>query len=147
MVVAKLFEAGVEEERHMGLLEEGGLRVPLRITTMDGEEVLWEDDGSDIFHPYNPLIGEEDLCVDPVVFRAKGEGKALSFPGKQAGPQLADEWTPDRLGQKYIPRVIIWDEICTVPRPVLETFLDWLNQRGVQVICCGDQGQPPPISG
>ena len=147
VVVAKLFEAGVEEERHTGLLEEGGLRVPLRITTMDGEEVLWEDDGSDIFHPYNPLIGEEDLCVDPVVFRAKGEGKALSFPGKQAGPQLADEWTPDRLGQKYIPRVIIWDEICTVPRPVLETFLDWLNQRGVQVICCGDQGQPPPIAG
>ena len=147
VVVAKLFEAGVEEERHTGLLEEGGLSVPLRITTMDGEEVLWEDDGSDIFHPYNPLIGEEDLCVDPVVFRAKGEGKALSFPGKQAGPQLADEWTPDRLGQKYIPRVIIWDEICTVPRPVLETFLDWLNQRGVQVICCGDQGQPPPIAG
>ena len=57
------------------------------------------------------------------------------------------EWTPDRMGQKYIPRVIIWDEVCTVPRPVLETFLDWLNQRGVQVICCGDQGQPPPIAG
>ena len=57
------------------------------------------------------------------------------------------EWTPDRMGPKYIPRVIIWDEVCTVPRPVLETFLDWLNQRGVQVICCGDQGQPPPIAG
>ena len=57
------------------------------------------------------------------------------------------EWTPDRMGQKYIPRVIIWDEVCTVPRPVLETFLDWLNQRGVQVVCCGDQGQPPPIAG
>jgi len=57
------------------------------------------------------------------------------------------EWTPDRMGQKYIPRVIIWDEVCTVPRPVLETFLNWLNQRGVQVICCGDQGQPPPIAG
>jgi hypothetical protein len=57
------------------------------------------------------------------------------------------EWTPDRMGQKFIPRVIIWDEVCTVPRPVLETFLDWLNQRGVQVICCGDQGQPPPIAG
>lgn len=56
------------------------------------------------------------------------------------------EWTPDRMGQKYIPRVIIWDEVCTVPRPALETFLDWLNQRGVQVICCGDQGQPPPIT-
>ena len=58
-----------------------------------------------------------------------------------------NEWTPDRMGQKYIPRVIIWDEVCTVPRPILETFLCWLDQRGVQVICCGDQGQPPPIAG
>ena len=53
------------------------------------------------------------------------------------------EWTPERMGQKFIPRVIIWDEVCTVPRPTLETFLDWLEGRGVQVICCGDQGEPP----
>ncbi|MEW8688319.1 MAG: hypothetical protein AB2556_21110, partial [Candidatus Thiodiazotropha sp.] len=51
------------------------------------------------------------------------------------------------MGQKYIPRVIIWDEVCTVPRPILETFLDCLDGRGVQVVCCGDQGQPPPITG
>ena len=57
------------------------------------------------------------------------------------------EWMPDRMGHKYIPRVIIWDEVCTVPRPILETFLDWLDSRGVQVICCGDQGQPEPIAG
>ena len=57
------------------------------------------------------------------------------------------EWTPERMGRKLIPRVIIWDEVCTVPRPTLETFLDWLEGRGVQVICCGDQGQPPPITG
>jgi len=57
------------------------------------------------------------------------------------------EWTPERMGQKYVPRVIIWDEICTVPRPILETFLNWLEHRGVQIICCGDQGQPPPIAG
>ena len=37
--------------------------------------------------------------------------------------------------------------VCTVSRPTLETFLDWLEGRGVQVICCGDQEQPPPISG
>ena len=58
-----------------------------------------------------------------------------------------NDWTPERMGQKYIPRVIIWDEVCTVPRPILETFMDWLQQRGVQVVCCGDQGQPPPIAG
>ena len=57
------------------------------------------------------------------------------------------KWTPDRMGHKYIPRVIIWDEVCTVPQPILETFLNWLDFRGVQVICCGDQGQPPPIDG
>ena len=51
------------------------------------------------------------------------------------------------MGQKFVPRVIIWDEGCTVPRPTLETFLDRLEGRGVQVICCGDQGQPPPIAG
>ena len=57
------------------------------------------------------------------------------------------EWTPERMGQKFISRVIIWDEVCTVPRPTLETFLDWLEGRGVQIICCGDQGQLPPIAG
>ena len=57
------------------------------------------------------------------------------------------EWTRNRMGHKYIPRVIIWDEVCTVPQPILETFLDWLDSKGVQVICCGDQGQPPPIAG
>ena len=51
------------------------------------------------------------------------------------------------IGQKYVPRVIIWDEICTVPRPTQETFLDWLEVRGVQVICCGNQEQPPLIAG
>ncbi|MEW8688916.1 MAG: hypothetical protein AB2556_24115, partial [Candidatus Thiodiazotropha sp.] len=28
-----------------------------------------------------------------------------------------------------------------------ETFLDWLDGRGVQVVCCGHQGQSPPITG
>lgn len=40
------------------------------------------------------------------------------------------------MGQKLIPRVIIWDEVCTVPRPTLETFLGWLEGWGVQIICC-----------
>ena len=40
------------------------------------------------------------------------------------------DWTPERMGQKFVPRVIIWDEVCTVPRPNLETFLDWLEGPG-----------------
>ena len=57
------------------------------------------------------------------------------------------EWSPERVEQKFIPRVIIWDVVFTVPRPTLETFLGWLEGRGVKVICCDDQGQPPPITG
>ena len=41
----------------------------------------------------------------------------------------------------------IWDEVCTVRQPVLERFLVWLDQKGIRVICCGEQGQPPPIAG
>lgn len=51
------------------------------------------------------------------------------------------------MGQKYIHLAIIWDEVCTVPRHILETFLDWLEHRSIQVFCCGDQGQQPPIAG
>ena len=58
-VMAKLVEAKVKAEHRAGLLE-GGLRVPLRVTSMDGEEVLWEDYGSDI-HLYNKRTG--DPCV------------------------------------------------------------------------------------
>ena len=53
------------------------------------------------------------------------------------------DWTPERMGQKFVPRVIIWDEVCTVPCPTLQTFLDWLEGRGVQDICCGNQGSRP----
>ena len=44
---------------------------------------------------------------------------------------VQNDWTPERMGQKYIPLVVIGVEICTVLRPILKTFLDWLNQRGV----------------
>jgi len=62
-------------------------------------------------------------------------------------PQIPDHWTPERMGQKFIPKFIIWDEICTVPQNVLQIFLEWLISKDVQVICCGDQCQPPPIMG
>ena len=38
------------------------------------------------------------------------------------------------MGQKYNLRMIIWDEVWNVPKPVLETFFDWLDQRGVKVV-------------
>ncbi|GBB86244.1 hypothetical protein RclHR1_12680010 [Rhizophagus clarus] len=39
-----------------------------------------------------------------------------------------EEWTPERMGEKKFPQVVIWDEKC-------------------QVICCGDDAQPPPFFG
>jgi len=53
----------------------------------------------------------------------------------------------EQMGQKFIPYIIIQDEVCTVPWHILETFFDWLESRGVQVICNGDQSQLPPIAG
>ena len=46
------------------------------------------------------------------------------------------EWTPERRGRKFIHHVIIWDKAQYPAQP-------WklsLTGRGVQVICCGDQG-------
>ena len=51
------------------------------------------------------------------------------------------------MGEKFIPAVIIWDEICTVSLDVLKMFLDWLLQKNTKVIMCGDHGQPPPFVG
>jgi hypothetical protein len=58
-----------------------------------------------------------------------------------------DKWTSDRMGEKFIPKVIIWDEICTVSLDVLQMFLDWLLRANTKVILCGDHGQPPPFVG
>ena len=54
-------------------------------------------------------------------------------------------WTPERMGTKIIPDVILWDEICTVPIPILKMFLAWLRTKNTTIICCGDHGQPPPF--
>jgi hypothetical protein len=57
------------------------------------------------------------------------------------------DWTPLRMGTKYIPKVIIWDEICTVGESKLKPFVESLLKHNTQLICCGDQGQPGPIEG
>ena len=57
------------------------------------------------------------------------------------------EWTSERMRQEFMPRVIIWDEVCTTPRPTLETFPDWLEGRDVQVICCGRPETAATIAG
>ncbi|MEW8688312.1 MAG: AAA family ATPase [Candidatus Thiodiazotropha sp.] len=55
--------------------------------------------------------------------------------------------TADRMGNKFVPHVIIWDKVMTAPKPILETFLDWLDGRVIQIVCCGYQRQLLPIAG
>ena len=84
---------------------------------------------------------KEPLCDPNPTSRQRdiGQGvKAQTYTASFGGVAKAD-----RMGQKFIPHVIIWDGVCMVPQPILETFLDWFDGRGVQVICCDDQGQPP----
>ena len=57
------------------------------------------------------------------------------------------EWTPEHMGEKRFPRVVIWDEVCTVPRHILKMFINYLLEHKCQVICCGDDAQPPPFFG
>ena len=49
------------------------------------------------------------------------------------------------MGEKFIPVVIIWDEMCTVSLDVLHMFLDWLLRVNTKLILCGDHGHPPPF--
>jgi hypothetical protein len=56
-------------------------------------------------------------------------------------------WTPERMGTKYIPDIILWDEIDTVSLDTLKPFLDWLLTKNTAIIMCGDHGQPPPFVG
>ncbi len=51
------------------------------------------------------------------------------------------------MGEKYIPKYIIWDEICTVSLETLKTFLEWLLTKNTAVIMCGDHGQQLPFVG
>src|SRR6266496_6259197 len=48
------------------------------------------------------------------------------------------EWTPERMGEKIFLRVVIWDEVCTVPRHILKMFINYLLEQKCQIICCGD---------
>jgi hypothetical protein len=51
------------------------------------------------------------------------------------------------MGEKYIPKYIIWDEIDTVSLEILKPFLDWLLLKNTAVNMCCDHGQPPPFVG
>ncbi|RHZ84984.1 hypothetical protein Glove_74g91 [Diversispora epigaea] len=57
------------------------------------------------------------------------------------------EWTPERMGEKKFPRVVIRDEVYTVPKHILEMFIKYLLEQKCQVICCRNNAQPPPFFG
>ena len=91
--------------------------------------------------------GIPSSSLRPIAWRKKcGPGASRPRLSQLCPLEWQENGRPKGWG-RFVPRVIIWDEVYTVPRPTLEIFLDWLEGRGVQVICCGDHGQPPPIAG
>ena len=48
------------------------------------------------------------------------------------------EWTPERMGEKKFPQVIIWDEVYMILRHILKMFINYLLEQKYQVICCED---------
>ena len=98
----------------------------------------------ELFHTRSPLVFTPTHRLAKEM-RARGvQAKTYHSFFRWSGQT---DWTPERMGQKFVPRVIIWDEVCTEPCPTLQTFLDWLEGRGVQGICCGNQGRLPLIAG
>ncbi|CAG8803532.1 8441_t:CDS:2, partial [Racocetra persica] len=45
-----------------------------------------------------------------------------------------NQWTPERMGEKKFLRVVIWDEVCTVPKHILEKFIDYLLEQKYQEV-------------
>ena len=41
------------------------------------------------------------------------------------------------MGEKFIPEIFIWDEICTVSLDVLQMFRDWLLRANTKVATGG----------
>jgi len=102
--------------------------------------------GSDKTRAIDVFRGKEPLFLTPTHSLAKEmRARGVKVQTYHSLFFLA-EW-PERVGQKYVPRIIIWEEVCTVPLKALREFLVWLYRRGVRVICCGGQGQPASIKG
>ncbi|CAG8678059.1 3305_t:CDS:2 [Gigaspora margarita] len=55
------------------------------------------------------------------------------------------EWTPERMGEKKFPRVVIWDEVCTVPRHILEMFIDYLLEQKYQEVLTDYRAKCPRL--
>ena len=77
MVNAKLDEAGWE--RYSPSLREGVLRVPIRVMGPD-DEIVFKDEGSQIFRYLNPLTGHEEPYAEPLTSKAEKVGMHSSLP-------------------------------------------------------------------
>lgn len=58
-----------------------------------------------------------------------------------------DASTHERMGEKYIPKIIIWYEVFHGVRVHIKMDFDWLVTQTRDVIMCGDHGQPPRFVG
>ena len=68
----------------------------------------------ELFRQRDPLVFTPTHCLAKEM-RARGVQAQTYHSFFRWSGQM--EWTPERMRQKFIPRVIIWDEVCTMPRP------------------------------
>lgn len=81
------------------------------------------------------LFRQRDPLVFTRIHRLAKEMRKKRKQGLDLSQLLRMKWPGWDGSEVHPPHVIDCDEVCTVPRPILETFLGWLDQRGVQVIC------------
>ena len=84
----------------------------------------WRDKGEELTLPmeHEAYIAKPEYIADTkkrISPPAAGDVKAKTYYSffRWSGQT---EWTPERMGQKFIPRVIIWDKVCTMARLTME---------------------------
>ena len=77
----------------------------------------------ELFLTRDPLVFTPTHCLTKEMRAREVKAQTYHIFFRWSGAK----WTPERMGNKYIPRVIIWDEVCTVPKPILETFLELVS--------------------
>lgn len=56
------------------------------------------------------------------------------------GATPIDEWNPTCLGKKALAEILIFDEICMIPKKLLQRLLSYAKSRRYQNIMCRDPG-------
>ncbi|CAG8626567.1 6055_t:CDS:10, partial [Diversispora eburnea] len=93
-----------------------------------------------------PLSTDPKLITLRKLYLVDQEGLTAMIYHKyfHLGATAIDEWDPACLGKKTLAEILIFDEVCMIPRKVLQRLLSYAESRGCQIIMCGDPGQLIP---